>query len=138
MILVIFLTKFYLFKFLDRLKQHLNTPLRFLDSCLNTLGQLFKFLSLSKIDIDIYKNNVDLKIDIATAHLFRYLKKDRDTPQLDLLLNLRIKFKHQEGSRECYSCKTRFRRRWYRISYGLSSCRNNTNSRYNFNRNKVL
>lgn len=66
----------------------------------------FKDLLQVNKGIDIYKNNLDLKSDIATAHLFRYLKKDRDTPQLDLLLNLRMKFKHQEGlcKNSCILC----------------------------------
>jgi len=51
------------------------------------------------LEMTVYLETDELKKDLANAYLSKFLNESRSTDyKLDLLLNLRMKMKHQEGT----------------------------------------
>ena len=67
-----------------------------------------EFWDLSEINdhYEIYDNMDDLTLDLEVGHLERFMGLPKDNPKLDLLINLRMKMKHERSicGDQCILC----------------------------------
>lgn len=59
--------------------------------------ELHDFFEVNEI-FDIYEDENEIIKDLEIGHMDRFLGKPRDNPKLDLMVNLRMKMNHRNGT----------------------------------------